>query len=229
MGKRQAKTGRPRRRRQPAARPDRARATLADALFTSTQQRLLRLLFGQEGRTFFTTELFNLARAGRGAVQRELARLAESGLIVTTRVGNQRHFQANRAAPVYNELRAIVLKTVGLVDPIREALTHAASPIRLAFIYGSIARQTDTASSDVDLMIVSERLSLEQAYALLEGAEQSLSRRINITLLTPEEFRRRKADKSPFLTKILSGENVVLLGEADDLLGTPQSGSDQTA
>jgi hypothetical protein len=88
-----------------------------DALFTSTQQRVLALLFGQPDRTFFATEIIDLAKSGRGAVQRELGRLADSGLVTVTRLGSQKHFQANSDAPVFEELRSIVVKTVGLVEP----------------------------------------------------------------------------------------------------------------
>jgi predicted nucleotidyltransferase len=191
------------------------RTSLAGALFTSTQQRVLALLFGQPDRTFFTGELFELARSGRGAVQRELAKLTNAALIVVTKIGNQKHFQANRSAPIFHELRSIVLKTVGLVEPIKAALALIRQPIELAFIYGSIAKHTDTASSDVDLLIVSERLSLEDAYATLASAEQAISRKINVTLLTPGEFERRRTDNSPFLTKVLSDQHIDLVGEAN--------------
>jgi predicted nucleotidyltransferase len=192
-----------------------SREGLAGALFTSTQQRLLALLFGQPDRTFFTGELFYLAHSGRGAVQRELARLTDSGLVVVTKVGNQKHFQANQSGPIYNELRAIVLKTSGLAEPIKTALACTPEPISLALIYGSVAKHTDTASSDVDLLIVSDRLSLEDAYAILAPAEQTISRKINVTLLSSEEFERRRTDNSPFLTKVLSGEHIRLIGEAN--------------
>src|SRR5262249_33765066 len=132
---------------------------LVDALFTSTQQQLFTLLFGQPDRSFFLGELIKLARSGRGAVQREVARLSHAGLLVTKAVGNQKHFQANQAAPIFNELRSIVLKTVGLAEPIRAALVNSPEPIDLALVYGSVARHSDTASSDIDLLIVSEKLT----------------------------------------------------------------------
>ena len=196
-----------------AAIHQRSAGGLADALFTSTQQRLFTLLFGQPDRSFFLAELIGLARSGRGAVQRELARLAEAGLVLTTAVGNQKHFRANRAAPIFSDLRAIVLKTVGLAEPIKTALASSRERIELALIYGSFAKQSDHASSDVDLLIVSERLSLEQVYELLPAAEQVICRKINPTLLTPDEFQQRRHDNSPFLTKLLSGQHIVLVGD----------------
>jgi predicted nucleotidyltransferase len=205
------------------------RASLIDALFSSTQQRLLALLFGQPGRTFFTTELIGLAGSGNGAVQRQLRRLTDAGLVVVTRQGNQKHFQANRAAPIFDELRAIVLKTLGLVEPIKAALADLGEPVQLALVYGSVAKHADTASSDVDLLIVSDSLMLEEAHAALEPAQQALCRMINITLLTPEEFEKRRTDKSPFLSKVLAGEHLVLIGDTDGIAATRKSGTHSTA
>jgi predicted nucleotidyltransferase len=193
---------------------------LAGALFTSTQQRLFTLLFGQSDRSFFLGELIELADSGRGAVQRELARLADVGLVITKAVGNQRHFQANQAAPIFNELQALVLKTVGLAEPIKAALAHVPEPIELALIFGSFAKHSATASSDVDLLIVSGRLSLERAYAVLAPAEQAISRKLSVTLLTPKEFQQRRIDNSPFLNKVLSGQHILLAGDLDGVTAT---------
>lgn len=193
-------------RQQPAA-------SLADALFTSTRQRLFKLLFGQPDRSFFLAELIALARSGSGAVQREVARLVDAGLILAIAVGNQKHFRANPAAPIFTELRAIVLKTVGLVEPVKTALASAPERIELAVIYGSFAKQADHASSDIDLLIVSEKLSLEQLYELLSAAETVICRKISPTLLTPDEFQQRRHDNSPFLTQVLSGQHIVLVGD----------------
>lgn len=205
------------------------RSSLIEALFTSTQQRVLSLLFGQPDRSFFTRELIELTGSGSGAVQRELRRLADAELVVMTKQGNQKHFQANRAAPVFEELRGIVLKTVGLAEPIKAALTVLKNPVQLALVYGSVAKHADTASSDVDLLIVSESLLLEEAHAALAPAQQAICRTINITLLTPEEFEKRRTDKSPFLSKVLAGEHLVLIGDTDGIATTRKSGTHSTA
>jgi predicted nucleotidyltransferase len=191
------------------------RTSLSDALFTKTQQRVLALLFGQPERTFFATELIALTKSGSGAVQRELKRLRDSGLAVVTKVGNQTHFQANRAAPVFSELRGIVLKTVGVVEPLRAALASLAQHIEFAIVFGSVAKRTDTAFSDVDLLIVSDTLTLEQTYSALAAAERQIARKINVTLYTPEEFRRRREEGHPFLTRVLAEEWLLLMGDPD--------------
>ena len=126
------------------------RKSLADALFTKTQQRVLGVLFGQSERSFYAAELIRDAGTGSGAAQRELAKLEESGLIVARRIGNQKHYQANAASPLFSELRNIMLKTVGLAEPLRDALKPLSSAIRAAFVYGSVAKATNQSSSDID-------------------------------------------------------------------------------
>lgn len=206
--------GQPRKRaaREPAAAAKPEGTGLADALFTTTQQRVLALLFGQPERSFFATELIGLARAGSGAVQRELRRLVESGLVTVVRVGNQKHYQANQSSPVFNELRDLVIKTIGLHEPIREVLKPLEDHIVSAALYGSVAKHKDTAASDVDLLVVSDELTLEQLYAALAPAERKLARKINPTLYTSREFDRRKKAGNAFLKRVLAEEHVVLLG-----------------
>lgn len=188
-------------------------ANLASALFSGTQQRVFGLLFGQPERSFFATELIGLAKGGSGAVQRELQRLTESGLVTVRRVGNQKHYQANRAAPIFEELRGIAVKTLGPAEAVREALVPLADRIRAAWIFGSIAKGTDRAQSDVDVMIVADGLTLEEAFTALEAAELSLGRKVSPTLYTSKEFERRQKANNPFLTKVLAGERILLMGD----------------
>lgn len=190
-----------------------ARTSVADALFTATQQRVLSLLFGQPERSFFTRELIDLAGGGRGAVQRELARLQASGLIVQTVLGNQKHYRANANAPIFAELCGIVVKMLGPADALRQALAPLADEVGLALLYGSVAKRSDTAHSDVDLLLVSDTLTLEQVYAALACAEKTLGRAISPTLYTQAEFRKRLEQRSPFLTKLLAGETTALIGD----------------
>ncbi len=201
-------------RRVPVA----GRTSMADALFSTTQQRVLALLFGQPERSFFTNELIGLAGAGSGAVQRELRRLAESGLVTVTPVGNQKHYQANRAAPIFEELHALALKILGPADALREALAQLGESVRLALLYGSVAARSDHAHSDIDLLIVSDELTLEAVYALLEPVEERLGRKVSPTLYTPAEFGDRRRRGNPFLARVLAGESILLTEDRDDLL-----------
>ena len=191
------------------------RTSVVDALFTATQQRVLSLLFGQPERSFFTRELIDLAGGGRGAVQRELARLHESGLIVQTVLGNQKHYQANADSPIFAELRGIVRKMLGPADVLRAALEPLAHDLQLALLYGSVAKRRDTALSDVDVLLVSDTLTLEQVYAALEPAEKQLGRPVSPTLYTSAEFHQRLEQRNPFLTKLLAGDTIALIGDKD--------------
>jgi predicted nucleotidyltransferase len=189
--------------------------SIADALFAGTRKRVLSLLFGQPDRAFGTSELIGLVGAGSGAVQRELDRFATAGLLTTTTNGRQKSYRANRASPIFEELRGIVEKTAGVADAVRSALETLGSRLRLAVLYGSVAKQTDRATSDVDVLLVGDRLTLEDAYSALETAERNLGRRISPTIYTNEEFERRRAARTPFLTKVLGGRHIVLVGEVD--------------
>ena len=189
--------------------------SMADALFTTTQQRLLGLLFGQPRRSFYVTELIELADVGRGAVQRELARLEQSGLVLTERNGNRRHYQADPGAPIYDELCSIILKTVGIQEQVWAALEPLGAQLFLALIYGSVAQQADTAKSDVDLLVVSDDLTLEALYSQLSPAEKRLGRQISPTLYTVPEFNQRRKNGNPFLKRVLEGPTVLLKGNID--------------
>lgn len=190
--------------------------TMADALFSSTQQKVLARIFGQPERSFYATELIGELGAGSGAVQRELKKLEQSGLVTVTWAGSQKHFQANPAAPIFEELVALIRKTVGLRGPLEEALEPVADRVELALVYGSTAKGTDHAASDIDLLVVADRLSLEELYALLAESEKMLGRTIHPTLYTPAEYRRRMETGNPFLTRILAGQTLVLQGRVPD-------------
>src|SRR6266852_3257251 len=193
------------------------RKSLADALFTKTQQRVLGVLFGQPERSFYTSELIRDAGTGSGAAQRELARLEASGLIVALRIGHQKHYQANAASPLYSELRNIVLKTVGLAEPLRDALKPLSSAIRAAFVYGSVAKATDQSSSDIDLMIISDSLTYGEVFGGLERVTRALSRKINPTVYTVGEFSKRAKTENAFVTRVLEQPKLWVIGSEHDI------------
>lgn len=190
---------------------------LAGALFTGTQQRVLGLLFGQPDRSFYATEIISMAGAGSGAVQRELTRLTQSGLVTLRPVGNQKHYQANPDSPIYAELCGIARKTVGLAEPLREALAPLAAQIKAAFVYGSIAKKQDTARSDIDVMLVSDTLTFGDTYLALDAASKSLGREVNPTILTVQDFAKRRAEAGSFVSRVLEQPKIWLIGGEDDL------------
>jgi predicted nucleotidyltransferase len=186
---------------------------LADALFAKVQQRVLGVLFGNPGRSFYANELIALARSGTGAVQRELRRLEASGLVTVTRVGNQKHYQANPSSPVFEELRTLVLKTVGLADVLRATLAPMSKDIRAAFVYGSIAKGQDTAASDIDLMVVSDRLTHADLFAALEQATTQLGRKVAPTMYSSKELAKRVKQGNAFVTRVLAQPKLWLIGD----------------
>ena len=190
---------------------------LSDALFSTTQQRVLGLLFGQPNRSFYATEMIGLAGVGSGGVQRELARLAQSGLVTVRPVGNQRHYQANPEAPIYAELCGIVRKTFGMAEPLRLALTPLAAQIKCAFVFGSVAKRQDTASSDIDLMVISDSLSYADTFAALEVASTQLGRTVNPTIYSTKELTKRIEQGEAFVTRVLTQPKLWLIGGDDDL------------
>ena len=194
-----------------------ASANLSDALFTATQQRVLGCLFGQPGRSFSISELIQTTGAGSGAVQRELARLAGSGLLSVKHVGKQKLYRANPDSPIHDELVAIVRKTFGLAMPLRDALMPLADRLHAAFVFGSVAKGSDTASSDIDLMLVSDALTYADAMATLHPLMERLGREINPTLYTRAELRKRIAEGNSFVTRVLAQPRLWLIGSDDAL------------
>ncbi len=194
-----------------------AAASLSDALFTHTQQRMLSRLFGRPELSFSVSELIRSTGGGSGAVQRELARLSGAGLLRVDTVGNQRRYRANPDAPIHDELVSIVRKTFGLAEPLREALAPFADRISNAFVYGSLARQEDTAASDVDLMIVSDDLGYPEVMTALHPLIERLGRKINPTLYTSAELQGKVRSSNSFVVRVLQQPRIDLIGSSDGL------------
>jgi len=189
---------------------------LASELFTKTQQRVLGPLFGHPHRTFRLSELIDLAGAGRGAVQREVTRLVASGLVSTLTQDGSKVYKANERSPIFRELRSIIAKTTGVADQLCRALAPLTKDVALAILFGSIAKETDRADSDIDLLVVTDALLLRDVFQTLAPVQKRLGRRINPILYTRAEFDTRRRNKNPFMTKVLSGKHRVLLGELHD-------------
>ncbi|MCS4510028.1 MarR family transcriptional regulator [Xylophilus ampelinus] len=190
-----------------------ATASLGTVLFSGTQRRVLGLLFGQPERSFYATELIARAGVGSGGVQRELAKLTASGLVTVLPVGNQRHYQANAHAPIFEELCSIVRKTFGLATPLQEALAPLADQIALAFVFGSVAKRQDAAASDIDLLLVSDTLGYADCFHVLEPVTQAVGRTVNPQIYTTAEWRNRLSDGDSFATRIVAQPKIWLMGD----------------
>lgn len=191
--------------------------SIGDALFTKTQQKVMGLLFGKPDKSFYTNEIMRWAAMGRGTVSRELDKLVSAGLLTVTREGNQNHYQANQGCPVYEELISLVRKTFGVADEIKVALTPFFDNIELAYIYGSIAKGSDTRSSDIDLMLVGDKLSYGDVVEALLPLEQSLRRAINPTIYDMNDFVSKLKAKNSFITRVMDQQKIMIKGTEDGI------------
>jgi predicted nucleotidyltransferase len=190
--------------------------SLVAALFTDSQSRLFPWLFGQPARAYHLNELRRLTGLGSASLQREINRLVDADLVDSQAVGNMRRFQANPQSPVFGELVALTRKTMGTVPVLQDALLPLCPQLQAAWVFGSVAKQTDTARSDIDVILVGTDLLLSKVLASLEPAEAKLGRKINPTCYTPQEFARRRAEPDSFVSRVLSQPILPLIGEPDD-------------
>ena len=191
--------------------------SISDALFTKTQQQLLRLLFGQPEKSFYSKEIVDKAGIGTGTVLRELEKLSTAGLVTVKKIGNQKHYQANPSSPVFDELKGIVRKTFGLADPLHLVLEQFKNKIKVAFIYGSVAKGSDTAESDIDLMLISDQLTYPDLLVSFSELETQLGRQLNPTIYTVEEFRSKMIVENSFVARVIEQPKIFLIGSKDDL------------
>jgi predicted nucleotidyltransferase len=192
-------------------------SSISSALFSNVQKRVLALIFGRPDKSFYMSEIVRTIQSGTGAVERELSRLERSGLVSVERIGNQKHYRANIKSPIYAEIHSLVQKTVGLKEPLTRALEAYSPRIKAAFVYGSVAKRSDTARSDIDLMVVGDDITYSDLYAGLERAEKILSRPINPTILDTAEWRSRRAKKNAFISKIKDQPKIFIFGSEADL------------
>jgi predicted nucleotidyltransferase len=186
------------------------------SLFGKTRQALLALLYTRPDEELLQEQLIQHAGLGRGSVQRELEFLARAGIARRTVHGRQVYFQANPACPIFPELRSLVVKTSGVADVLRAAFAPLASRIRVAFVYGSVARGEERRASDVDVMVVGEATFSEVVDALA-SAQDALGREVNPTVYPPDEFRAKINAKHHFLVTIIKGDKLFLIGDQREL------------
>lgn len=190
---------------------DQSMTTLAEALFTSTQQRLLGLLYVKPERSFYLKELLRLTGMGVATIKRELDRMVDAGILTRTRIGNQHHYQANPACPIHAELAAIARKTMGLADTLRKSLDPLADRITWAFIFGSMASGNENPGSDVDLMVVGD-MDLAKLSRAVYPAQEVIGREVNPKLYRPTEWQALVRSDDGFAREILDKPRIDLIG-----------------
>jgi DNA-binding transcriptional ArsR family regulator len=189
---------------------------LSSGLFGKTRQAVLALLYGQADSSFYTKQILDAVKIGRGTVQRELKNLTDAGIITREVQGRQVYYRANEKCPIFNDLKSIVRKTFGIADVIRQLLESVADKIRVAFIFGSIARSSDDRKSDIDVMIVG-RISFGDVASLLSRAEEKLAREVNPVVYPVVEFKQRVKEDHHFVNTVLESEKIFLIGDDSEL------------
>ena len=201
---------------------------IASALFGAARQGVLRLIFGHPGQRFYQRQIVREVGLGYGAVQRELKRLEECGLLLRSVEGRQTYYQANLDSPVFEELRGLIRKTFGVTDVLRSGLARLAKDIRVAFIYGSIARGAETADSDVDLLVVADSLALADIVPALRCAQEELRREVNPTVYRTKEFSRKLSQGHHFVAEVVAGPKLFVVGDQGELARLGEIGVAQT-
>ena len=189
---------------------------LLDLLFGNYRRRVLTQLLLQPEASFHVRELARQTGTSPGSLTRELGKLAEVGLVRRTEVGNQVRYQANRDCLVFDELAGLFRKTAGAVAVLAEALQPLAARIRVAFIFGSTARGSDSAGSDIDVLVLGE-VGFAELVTAIYPAQQGLQREVNPVLYSPEEFAERVRQGDAFARELLAKPKVFLIGSAYEL------------
>jgi predicted nucleotidyltransferase len=189
---------------------------LSSGLFGKTKQAVLALLYGHADSSFYTKQVLDAVKIGRGTVQRELKNLTETGIIIREVQGRQVYYKANVKCPIFNELKSIVRKTFGIADVIRQSLEMEADKIQIAFIFGSVARITDDRKSDIDVMVVGA-ISFGDVVSLLTSAEEKLGREVSAVVYPLSEFQQKVKKDHHFVKTVLEGDKIFLIGDESEL------------
>ena len=193
------------------------RHPVLEALFTSRARvEVLKLFFLRSSSRHYLREIAALTGQNLRAIQREVARLEDAGLIISNIEGNRKYFQANRASPVFRELRSLMIKTAGVADRMRSTLRQVSGSILVAFIFGSFAQGAETPESDIDLLIIGA-ISGRELSKELSPLKEELNRELNPIIMPVDELRSRLDREDPFLTSLMDGPKIFLVGDQDDL------------
>lgn len=174
------------------------------------------MLYGRVDSSFYTKQILDAVKIGRGTVQRELKNLTDRGIISREVQGRQVYYRANERCPIFNELKNIVRKTFGVADVIRQSLGPVADKIRVAFIFGSIAAGTETGTSDIDVMVIGE-ITFDEVVSSISQAEETIQREINSVVYPMAEFRQKTHSNHHFLKTVLEGDKIFLIGDEGEL------------
>jgi predicted nucleotidyltransferase len=187
-----------------------------DSLFPSVRQGVLAATLTRPEKWWYLSELAEFLHTRPSSLQRELSSLEQSGILQQRRDGRRTYFKAETRSPIFRELRSIFEKTVGLIPTLKVALRPFENKIVCAFVYGSIARREEHATSDVDLMVIGS-VGLAELAPILAKLERRIGREVNVTNYSVNEFRKKTAGGDHFLTTVLNGTLQFVKGEQRDL------------
>jgi predicted nucleotidyltransferase len=188
---------------------------LSEILSSKVRAEVFRLLFGLNDNALHVREIERRSGFTIGTIQTEMKKLYRLDLVSKRRDGNRLYYSANQQHPIYSEIQALVVKTVGLLDVLKGALNRQ-KEIRVAFVFGSLAGGSEKAGSDIDLMVIGD-IGLRSLTRLLVGLTENLGREINPYVLTTEEFSHRKSENEHFLNQVLKDSKLFIIGDEDDL------------
>jgi len=189
---------------------------LESLLGSKLRAKVLGWLFTHPDERYFVRQLTTLVEEDSTNVSRELARLEKTGILISTTEGKQKYYQANRQSPLFNELHGLMLKTVGVADIIKKALEPRMADIKLAFIFGSVAKRAENRFSDIDLLVVGD-ITFGEVVDLISTAEGALNRELNPVVYTLSEFNKRLSENHYFISDILSGDKIFVVGDENEL------------
>lgn len=184
---------------------------LSSALFGRTRRTILALLYAHPDESFYLRQIARFVEGGQGGVQRELRRLTDAQIIRRNVRGRTAFYQANRVCPIFPELHGLVLKTAGVVEVLRAALTPLADRIQVAFVYGSVARGEPKAESDIDLFVIGP-VSFGDVAEALTDAQSRLARDVNPTVYDLADFQSRLVKKEHFVRALVEQPKLFVIG-----------------
>ena len=188
---------------------------LSTLITSKTRVELITWFITHPGERYYYRQLIDILNASKQSIQNELARLENAGLLSSQKEGNIRFFWANKDFILYQEIKSIIFKTVGVGDELREAL-HGIGDVRSGFIYGSVAKNLEDARSDIDVMIVGD-VTVEKVHEAVMKAERHLGREINYTIFSSREWKKKMNNKTAFVRGVARGEKIFLIGTEDEL------------
>ena len=180
-----------------------------------TRKELFRLYFTNPDQAYYLRELERILRIPVSMIRNELIRLEEDGIFLSRRKGNQTYYILNQSYPLFDELKSIVSKTIGIQGLLRENLAKVRG-IEVAFIYGSFARHEETAKSDIDLLVIGT-IDENRLLREINKLEKVLRREINYSIFSKDEFEHKMRGKDPFITDLLKNHKIFVVGDQNDL------------